>query len=107
MFRDRHDRLIIFDRYFDDLYLDPLRFRFGGSVAIVRMVRVFIPRPTRYFVLLTTAEIIMRRKQEVPEAELKRQLEAYAALIDGKRYFGIDAGKSPKSIVDEILGKIQ
>lgn len=94
--------LVIFDRYFDDMLVDNKRYRYGGSVALAKIARVFIPKPNIYFILTTDANVIYERKQEVAFDELKRQIEAYKALADNKRYFSIDVGRTPEEIVKEI-----
>ena len=95
--------LIIFDRYYDDLLVDNRRYRYGGSLAIARMVRAFIPQPDIYFVLVADPKIIYERKQEVAFEELKRQVAAYEALVDGKRYFKIDVDNTVDNISSQVI----
>jgi len=95
--------LVIFDRYFDDLLVDSRRYRYGGSLAMAKLARVFIPKPDIYFILTTDPKVIYERKQEVLFEELERQVEAYNALADGKRYFQIDVDRSPEEITREIV----
>jgi len=95
--------LVIFDRYFDDLLVDSRRYRYGGSLMVAKLARVFIPKPDIYFILTTDPKVIYERKQEVPFEELERQVEAYNALADGKQYFQIDVDRSPEEITKEIV----
>jgi thymidylate kinase len=95
--------LIIFDRYFDDLLVDNKRYRYGGSMAIAKLARLFIPKPDLYFILTADANIIYERKQEVPFEELERQIVEYRALADGNRYFNIDVNRTLDEIVKEIM----
>ena len=94
--------LVIFDRYYDDVLADNKRYRYGGSKTIAKCIRYFIPKPKLYFILTTDANIIHKRKQEVPLQELQRQIKAYRNLADNKRYFNIDVSKTPEEIVLEI-----
>lgn len=94
--------LIIFDRYYDDLLADHLRYRYGGSRKIAKFVRNFIPRPELYFILTANANIIQARKKEVAFEELERQIKAYRSLAEQKRYYAIDVNRSPDEIVTEI-----
>lgn len=98
----KKNSLVIFDRYYDDMMADPKRYRYGGYEAALRWVRRLIPRPDLYFVLTAEAEIIYGRKQEVPLAELKRQIKAYRALVDDKKYLSINIARTPEEIVAEI-----
>jgi len=95
--------LIIFDRYFDDLLVDTKRYRYGGSLVIAKIVRLFIPKPDLYFILTADPKIIYERKQEVSFEELQRQIKAYEALVDNKQYFQIDVDRTPNEIVKEIV----
>lgn len=94
--------LIIFDRYYDDLLVDNKRYRYGGNIAVAKVVKFLIPKPDLYFILTTDAKVIYERKQEVPFKELERQIEGYRALADGKKYFNIDVNRTPEEIVKEI-----
>ena len=84
--------LLVFDRYYHDLLVDPLRYRYGGSMRLVRLIQRFIPRPDMWFILDVPEDELWRRKQEAPETELRRQREGYlrlgrelqgAVLLDG------------------------
>lgn len=94
--------LIIFDRYFDDLIVDNKRYRYGGSKHIAKLARLFIPKPDIYFILTSDAEIIYKRKQEVPFEELERQVKEYKSLADNKRYFNINVDNTPEEIVKQV-----
>src|ERR1700730_3967870 len=37
--------LVIFDRYYDDILIDPVRYRYGGPRWLIRFARHIIPRP--------------------------------------------------------------
>lgn len=94
--------LIIFDRYYDDILVDPKRFRYGGSLRFAKFLRSFIPRPQIYFILSADTQVIYSRKKEVTFDELKRQIDVYKSLADAKRYVLIDVDRDVKDIVDEI-----
>lgn len=102
-FRSLQPTLIIFDRYYDDLLADPRRYRFGGRMSIAKIIGRLIPRPDVYFILTTDADIIHNRKQEVSYDELCDQLERYNDLVDGVKYYRIDASRSPDQIICEVV----
>jgi len=95
--------LVVFDRYYDDILADPKRYRYGGKRAVVKFIRSFIPQPEIYFILTTDAKIINNRKEEVSFDELQRQIKEYEKLVDNKRYFHLDANKTPDEITNDIL----
>ena len=83
---------VLFDRYYDDLLVDPRRYRYGGPMWAAKLLCCFIPRPDLWIILDVPEEEIFRRKQEMPLEEVRRQREAYrrlaaelpnAFLIDG------------------------
>jgi thymidylate kinase len=84
--------LVLFDRYYDDLLIDPRRYRYGGPTWAARLLRRLIPRPDIFLVLDVPREKLLERKQEVAPEELERQVRAYrefaantpnAVLLDG------------------------
>jgi thymidylate kinase len=70
-------QLIIFDRYYHDLLIDPKRYRYGASMMFAKIVSWLIPKPDLFIVLDAPAEVIQARKQEVPLEETQRQRTAY------------------------------
>lgn len=77
--------LVIFDRYFDDLYLDPQRYRFGAPVRWVWRAAQWLPRPQRWLVLDADVAALQARKQEVSAAGSARQQAAYRAFCSQER----------------------
>jgi len=75
--------LIIFDRYFDDLLIDPKRYCFGAPLGLVRALRPIIPKPDLVLVLDADEEVVFSRKQEVQLAEVRRQRALYRAIKVG------------------------
>ena len=71
-------RLVLFDRYLDDILIDPLRYRLPNSTLwFARLVAQLAPRPDLYVLLDVPAGIVQRRKAEVSPAESQRQRLAY------------------------------
>jgi len=76
-------RLVVFDRYYHDILVDPLRYRIApGSLAegLARLLARRVPQPDLVFVLDAPPEVLRARKQEVPEEECRRQCAAYLQL---------------------------
>lgn len=71
--------LVIFDRYFDDVRIDPKRYRYGGPLWLVRSLGYLVPKPDLILVLDAPEEVVFSRKQEIDTAELGRQRRLYAA----------------------------
>jgi hypothetical protein len=77
----RGNRLIIYDRYFIDVVVDPKRFRFGGSLNLARLLLKCLPRIDAFIWLSTPPLIAFKRKPEVPLAEMQRQYDLYQSFI--------------------------
>ncbi len=73
-------RLILFDRYIDDLVVDHKRVRYAGPAWLLGLVARIVPRPDLVILLDAPAEILWSRKQEVPFDEVVRQRSAYLDL---------------------------
>jgi len=74
--------LVFLDRYYlFDLYVDPLRYRYGGPLPLVRQMADWMPKPDLILLLDAPAEILLARKQEVSAQEIVRQREAYLQLV--------------------------
>ncbi len=72
--------LVVFDRYFDDLYLDPKRYRFGAPLRWARAAARLVPHPDLWLVLNASAGTLQARKQEVSAEVSAQQQQAYAAF---------------------------
>lgn len=73
--------VVISDRYFPDIIVDPVRYRYGGPHWLPKIMWRVLPKPELMILLDAPAEILLERKQELPIAETRRQLLAYRELI--------------------------
>jgi len=106
----------VFDRYYHDLLVDPRRYRYGGSLALARVVGWFVPRPNLYLFLDAPTEVIRARKTEVAEAETSRQLKEYRQLartlrssvvIDASHPLPIVVGESIDAVLDKMAERAE
>ena len=103
--------LVIFDRYYDDLLVDPRRYRYGGPMRFVSLGRKVIPQPDLFLILDLPARQILARKQEVSLPELRRQRERYrklatelptAILLDGSLPVEAVACRAAEALLDDL-----
>jgi thymidylate kinase len=73
--------LVLNDRHFVDVLVDPVRYRYGGPSWLVQAIWRCIPKPDLILLLDAPAEVLQSRKQEVPFEETARQRQAYAELV--------------------------
>jgi thymidylate kinase len=96
--------LLLFDRYYHDILADPCRYRYGGSLSLARKLGRFVPHPDLVFILDAPAELLQRRKKEVPFAESKRQRMAYLGLArEFANVHVIDASQPMEKVVAVVL----
>jgi thymidylate kinase len=99
--------LVVFDRYFDDMWIDPKRYRFGGPVWLTHALRRLIPKPDLTLVLDADEGVLIARKQEVQRAELSRQRALYRTLQVGSSVVHVmDAAAPPAEVEDESVQAI-
>jgi thymidylate kinase len=89
--------LVVFDRYYHDILVDPMRYRYAGPKSLLQILaRVIPPRDVFFFVLDADEDTILSRKQQLPAEEISRQRAAYrnfarsaraAAIINTNRPF--------------------
>jgi thymidylate kinase len=97
-------RLVIFDRYFDDILIDPRRYRLPpSSLWFARLFVRLAPRPDLYVLLDVPSDILQRRKAEVHLAESQRQrleyLEMFRRLPNA---LTVDASASVEEVVVQV-----
>jgi thymidylate kinase len=98
---------VIFDRYYQDLLIDPKRYRYGGPRWLAEFVGRLIPKPDLILILDAPEQVTLSRKQEVPLEELQRQRNSY--LQWPKRCSAacvIDAADVPLSVAERATRKI-
>ncbi|HUI84628.1 MAG TPA: hypothetical protein VL240_10410 [Candidatus Binatia bacterium] len=92
--------MVIFDRYYSDILVDPTRYRLpAGARWPARCLVRLAPRPDLCIILDAAAEVVQRRKQEVSLVEVQRQRGAYLAIFRPSRRNVIVNADSPISEV--------
>jgi len=109
--------LIVFDRYYHDLLVDPIRYRYGGPMWLAKFLARFIPPPDLLFLVLDAGdEVILSRKREVPPKELRRQREGYrqftvgskkATLVNAERGIERTLGEATQFVVEFLTQRFQ
>lgn len=109
--------LIVFDRYYHDLLVDPIRYRYGGPMWLAKFLGRFIPPPDLLFLVLDAGEeVIFSRKREVPPEELRRQREGYrqftldarrATLVNTDRGIERTLGEAAQFIMEFLTQRFQ
>jgi len=98
--------LLLFDRYYPDLLVDPKRYRYGGPQGLVKMLGTIVPKPDLYILLDLPAEVAVARKREVPLEEAVKLRERYLEVLNNlPNGYIVDATK-PKDEVKSAVERI-
>ena len=101
----RNSRLVIYDRYLDDILIDPRRYRLPKpSLWFAKLIVHLAPRPDLYVLLDAPAEIVQQRKAEVLPAESQRQRLEYLEMFRLLPNSFIVNAAAP---VDEVAGELK
>jgi hypothetical protein len=105
----RRSSLVLIERGWRDLEIDPRRYRIDLPQRLVATFAHAQPHPDLVLVLDVPAEIAVRRKPELPAAEVKRQLQQWRARADADptRHVVIDATRDRQAVVAEALAAIE
>ena len=99
--------LIVTERGWWDMVVDPHRYRLGLPVGLVRGLGRLSPRPDLLLVLDAPANVLRSRKQELPPEELERQRRAWLDLnIPGVETVVLDATRPLDQVVREARERI-
>ena len=72
--------LMVFDRYYHDILVDPLRFRLQKIKFFESLIKTLLPTPDIIVIISANESIIFKRKQDLTLDEIKRQLSEYAKI---------------------------
>lgn len=95
--------LILYDRHFLDIFVDPTRYRYGGPRWMLRALWRVVPKPDLVILLDAPAAVLQARKQEVPFEVTQSQREQYLQLVRSLPNGRIVDASAPLShVLDEV-----
>jgi thymidylate kinase len=95
--------LVLFDRYYHDILIDPKRYRYSGPMWLARWVGKIIPEPDLFILLDASPEVLQARKKEVPFEETAQQQKTYLELVRGmKNGVVVDVSRPLDDVVVEV-----
>jgi len=102
LFEEPRGTLLICDRYYHDLLVDPKRFRFGAPLWMAKIVGAWMPRPELWILLDAPPDVLQARKQEVAAAETARQCQAYRDFVRTRRdHVIVDATQPMDHVIEQ------
>lgn len=75
--------LVVSNRYYDDVLVDPRRYRMARPLAFARALLPWIPRPDLWLVFDAPSEVISSRNSAISAEECFRQRSEYRRLLRG------------------------
>ncbi|MGI9037999.1 MAG: hypothetical protein ACR2GQ_03960 [Gemmatimonadota bacterium] len=95
-------RLVIYDRCFLDMAVDPLRYGLGSRRGVLFLWNL-LPRPDRVVLLRVDPATAYERKREIPRHEIEEQLSRWEDFNEKGHVTDIvDAGRPPEEVVEEL-----
>ena len=100
-------KLVIFDRYYYDYFVDMYRYHYSLPKWVPKFFSVIIPKPKITFILYAQPEILYYRKRELTLEETTRQCVAFTDVAQKvKSAVLIDVDRPIDDIVKEIVSHI-
>lgn len=100
-------KMVVFDRYYYDYFIDRYRYRLDISDNVIKCFLWMIPKPDVTIVLIGTPEIIYERKKEIPLDEVAKQIERlkmYSSSFHNAKLISVD--RAPDEIAEDICREI-
>jgi thymidylate kinase len=99
--------LIVNDRHFIDILVDPVRYRYAGPRWLLQLIRKTMPRPDATVLLYGPPEILQARKKELSIEETARQCRDYLTLVS-QLHGGqvVDAAQPFDGVMRDVLAII-
>ncbi len=96
--------LVLNDRHFVDILVDPVRYRYGGPRWLLKFIWRLMPKPDAIILLNAPPEVLQARKQELTLDETRRQCREYLALVrQQKNGHVIDAAQSRERVMHHVM----
>lgn len=93
---------IVYDRYFLDSYVDPVRYGFSSNRGI-KLLYCLLPKPDLVILLYDEPKRIYKRKPELPVEEIERQMNIWLKLAaEGNVDVILPVDRSPEELAKDV-----
>lgn len=104
----KNNRMVVFDRYYYDYYMDKLRYRLKISNRTLDIFLRIIPKPDATFLLLADPDVLYQRKKEMSLAEIQRQCNALRIMEDKvHNAWIIDVNEPANTVIKKVADIIR
>jgi hypothetical protein len=99
--------LVLVDRYIYNYHLDPVSVKYAGPAWLLTLAQKWFPRPDAVITLNAPMEVLLQRKQELPDAEIIRQTAVLGAMrFDTGQVVRSDASLPAKKVAQYTMSQI-
>ena len=96
-------RLVIYDRYYYDYYVDMKRYQYKLPKFVPRLFSFMIPKPDLVFILDAPAHVIYSRKKELAFNEIEKQRVIFSKMSKQiKNAYLINSDRPIENVVKEV-----
>ena len=100
--------LVVVERGFLDLAVDPRRYRLASGTKLVRMLSLVLPAPDLTLLVDSSPSLINERKPELSEREIDRQITTWRQLGESyRKRFAVIPGHSRTETLERAVGSIE
>ncbi|MGH6611958.1 MAG: hypothetical protein ACRECQ_17070, partial [Burkholderiaceae bacterium] len=96
--------LVVSHRYYDDILVDPRRYRMARARALARALLPWIPRPGLWLVFDAPSRLLRARQPGVPASEAARQRAEYRQVLRGHENVVVLDARQPS---DKIVAQAE
>jgi len=102
----RRGYLVLVDRYFYNYHLDPVSVKYYGPPGLLARAERWFPRPEVVVTLSAPPEVLLQRKQELSETEIRRQAATLAALKFSAPVLAADARRPAAEVAQTVMQRL-
>lgn len=104
--RVKNGRLVVVERGWQDVVVDPHRYGLAGS-GLARALQRLVPDPDILFILDAPSEVIRNRKPELGVDEISRQLSQWRAHGRGRVVVRLDASLDEGRVLTQAVAQLK
>lgn len=98
--------LVVGERWYYDVIVNPQRYGFRLPPWILQLGQRFVPRPDIVFLLKASPVEVHRRKPELTTEEIKTQISKFRALLVGEPTVEVDTGTEAFNSIQRVQFEI-